>query len=167
LQFTILKEIEFQEVMRRFEEEYAYAGGTRNWTANVLNLTDNLCKMWGLVRVRADQLGDVLLPWHRSKDDGGYDVVPRVGMLLSEVGPELDHRIRSNAPVFMNRIIELSDKPLGHIFLSQIIPSSEPSYAQVVPRSGHVVCLDGLHRLIALQRSGLPSYEVELVLALA
>jgi len=167
MQFEILQEIEFSEVKHRFEEACPPDHHTRTWTENVLNLTQSLCRAWALVRIHRDQLGSVRLPWHKSKEDAnGYEVVPPTGRLLSKVASDLD-AIQRDAPGFVKGIVKFSHEPLGLIFLSEVIPRDEPSYAKMIAEPGDLVCLDGLHRLIARWKFGLPSNEVELIVALA
>jgi hypothetical protein len=169
--FESCQEIGSDEICRRFEEQYNdLAYSSRGFTEEVLKSvdSDNRRRTWALIRIHGHQLGDVLLPWHTSKVDAQrYAVVPPSGMLLSEVVGELHTRIKNNAPMFVERLSTWVDGPLGSIFLSEFIPIlSDPTYSAMKPRKGHPVCLDGLHRLIALGKSGFPNREVELVVAL-
>jgi hypothetical protein len=160
------QEISFREVERRFKEQYPEDYHSRAWTARMLGLVRNLCRTWILVRVDGEQLGKILLGWHRSKADANYDVIPPEGMLVHEVVSELETRIRPNAPEFAKMLADLSARSLGHIFLSEIIPRSDPTYERVIARPGHFISIDGLHRLVAHVNRGVSSEEVEMVVAL-
>jgi hypothetical protein len=143
--------------------------GTQPWTVRVLELVNQSCRTWALIRVPGEQLGEVLLGWHVSKVDlGSPEVVPREGMLVNEVVSEPYYgRIQRNAPKFVEKLAERAQKPLGHIFLSGFIPRSEGTYEKVVERPGHLLCLDGLNRLIAYAKVGLlPRDQVEVTAAL-
>ena len=88
---------------------------------------------------------------------------------MKEVVSDFDGRIQSNAPMFAKGIMKLASKPLGHLFVSEVIPRNEwwGTYKDVVERPGHLVCLDGLHRLIAHAKAGLLSGDqVEVIAAL-
>jgi len=89
-------------------------------------------------------------------------------MLVNQVVSELYFgRIQANAPKFVEKLAERAEKPLGHIFLSEVIPRAEGTYEKVVERPGHLLCLDGLNRLIAYARAGLlPRDQVEVTAAL-
>jgi len=143
--------------------------GTQPWTVTVLELVNRSCRAWALIRVPGEQLGEVLLGWHVSKvDPGNPEVVPKEGMLVNEVvGEPYYGRIQRTAPKFAETIAERAQKPLGHIFLSEVIPRSEGTYATVMERPGHLLCLDGLNRLIAHAKAGLlPRDQVEVTAAL-
>lgn len=143
--------------------------GTQPWTVRVLELVNRSCRAWALIRVPGEQLGEVLLGCHVSKVDlGNPEVVPREGMLVNQVVSELYFgRIQANAPKFVEKLAERAEKPLGHIFLSEVIPRAEGTYEKVVERPGHLLCLDGLNRLIAYARAGLlPRDQVEVTAAL-
>jgi hypothetical protein len=167
--------MDFFEVERRFEEEFPddlngvtriKSYSTKLYTLDLLR-SKELGQNWALIRIRGNQLADISLPWHLSKEDASrYEVIPPAGMLLSEVVGELDGRIQNKAPEFVNGIKRLVGRPLGHLFLSQLIPRSESTFSGMTARPGHLVCLDGLHRLIALGKSGLPNHPVELTVAL-
>jgi len=170
--FESCQEIGCDEVRRRFEEQYGdLAYPSRGFTGDVLKSVDSdrRRRAWARIRVHGHQLGNILLPWHTSKVDAPrYAVIPPSGMLLSEVVGELDTRIKNNAPMFAKRLATWAGVPLGNVFLSEFIPfMSDPTYSAVTPRKGHLVCLDGLHRLIALGKSGLQNHEVELIVALS
>jgi hypothetical protein len=168
MQFEIIREISSAEVERCFELEFPVEQeGRRSTKDHTLRLLKSVvCRTWAICRIHTNQLGDTLLPRHRSKEnDNGYEVVPQPGMLVREVVEEFE-RIEHNAPGFVRGLAALSKKPIGQLFLSQVIPRTDGSFEVMIERPGHLVCLDGLPRLIAFGKYGTPDDVIDVIVAL-
>ncbi len=166
MDLVVVQELNKKELWQRLDIACPPDSSSRGWTEKVVRIVSRTCSRWVVAEVPGPELAEIVIPWRCSGADNKYDVVPREGQQLKAVSIELDTRIRSKAPEFYKRIESLLDLPLGQIFLSQVLPHEDDTYADVQLKAGQFTTLDGLHRLIAASKRGLLADSVQVVAAL-
>jgi hypothetical protein len=160
---TIVRQVDFKEVLTLLDEQYTTEEKERcEWTRNQVIIPANGQSVsWVIAQIPIAKVGDIVLPWNRQ------GMIPCEGQTLSEVNRRFHNDPQYRASDFYKRIMKLAGKPLGHIFLSDAPVAGYSSHKDLKSWDGHLIVLDGLHRLLALMQSDEQPEQIEVIIALS
>lgn len=169
----IIKKASFEEVLAVHDKEHSSSASVK-WARKALTQADNFLKSWNLVELdQNDILNSIILMWHKGEvDDDEINLVPPEGASVIDTltrFKEIESFYRNKRPGCYAKIMQLKNSPFTPIFLSSVPISSigDEHSGMTNYKSGNLVHLDGLHRLIAWNIAGRIDKNISLTAYLA
>ncbi|MFD4833883.1 DUF6309 family protein [Streptomyces uncialis] len=155
----ILEAVTFDVVMRHFAQEHpfddTYADNYNDDAeVNLRGAERLLGGLWHKVLLDRAELLSVVLPWHVG-EYGEVELIPPTGLTVAGAADRLralDSSYARTNPACARKLEYQSGSPRQPVFLStRTVPGAD--YDEMTAREG-LIHLDGLHRMLAWERSG-------------
>lgn len=158
--------VPFDEVLACFREEHAvdrvHEFNTNGKTDRTLCALDARTRGWWRAHLSADEVLDVILPWHES-EGGQFKLVPPTGLSVAQAVERLRPaaaRFAEDSPLCWAKLQRVRDLPLSTMFLATRPPLTV-DYERLATREGQIH-LDGLHRMVSWALHGRLDGEMRL-----
>ena len=148
-----IKRVAFEEVLACFDEEHEVKPDNTNGHArNMLQAAqEKFNGNWARVSLDREDVLNIYLPHHIS-EGGAIPLIPPTGLTVAAAVAEIKKistaKYQSANPVCWRKIAHCKENYLSPIFLCTA-PVSHSDYQYLTNYEGHLIHLDGLHRLIA------------------
>lgn len=149
----LIRTVNFKEVLEFFDEKHAnHLCDTNEFSRTLLTKANGRFNdSWALVGLSRDQVLDIILPHHIS-EGGSVHLVPTTGSTVRAAVKKIEHTspdaYQSASPNCWKKISYWMTADFSPVFLSTV-PVDSVDYEGLIDYNGHLVHLDGLHRLIA------------------
>jgi hypothetical protein len=149
----LTKVVTLEEVLDFFNEKHPIKSGNTNEHARgLLNEADKKFNgSWACVSLCKKDILNVMLPHHIS-ERGRIELIPRSGLTVLAAAEKIESisvsDYHSANPTCWEKIAWWKGQHLSPVFLSSA-PLSHEDYRDLVDYNGHLIHIDGLHRLIA------------------
>ncbi|MGA8274526.1 MAG: DUF6309 family protein [Candidatus Sulfotelmatobacter sp.] len=145
--------ISFPEVLDFFDQQHPIRTDNTNEHARglLIQADKKFGAEWALVSLDSEDVLNIMLPHHIS-EGGKVGLIPRTGMTVFAAAKKIQDMsidaYRSANPVCWGKIDYWNGRQLTPVFLS-VTPVEHDDYAGFIDYHGHLIHIDGLHRLIA------------------
>jgi hypothetical protein len=150
---VVKKTVTFSEALDFFDQEHPVRTDNTNEHARdlLIQADKKFGSEWALVTLDTEHILKIMLPHHIS-EGGKVGLIPRSGMTVLAAAKKIQDMsldaYRSANPVCWGKIDYWNGRQLTPVFLS-VNPVEHDDYAGFIDYHGHLIHMDGLHRLIA------------------
>lgn len=144
----------FKVVLNTFKKEHNILTGSNPYALLSLNKTNKNFKNWIEAELPKETLLKVLLPHHiHGKKEHILNLLNLTKKLINKEGATVEEafkKLNTSKRYKCHKTIKylLKQEP-KHVFLSDGKPNDLPDYKNMKLRKGHLVHIDGFHRLLA------------------
>lgn len=154
-----MKRVSFEEVMAVFHKEHDKDRGSNEWALGVLSdANQQFGGNWIFKKLKRKEALSIVLPWHGHwEGQNNIILIPKEGMTLGTAIKRYNSikNYKSENPKCWDTIEYLMNKKdSSSVFLSTAPIKGYKVFEDLKECEGHLIHMDGLHRLIAWGVSG-------------